>query len=223
MNISLSKIEDSLNNMNSHYQSQIGALNLLLTHKQQLVEELDNTRQEIKLLDQEQSVLVFTSRQMMSDLTHRIEEPVSMALQLLWGDDRRFRFNFGEYRSEPAAWREILKRESEELEYEAFDPDSSSGGGVSDVVSLVLDLSVLQLLDLVPQGIISRDEPGKFVDKQNGAEKAKNIAFFLKEYVARTRLQFVFITHIDELAGVADVAYRVEKQKEMTSRVVRVK
>lgn len=223
MTHTLNQITTALDSMRQYHSQQSGARDLLLTQQQQLTDELTTLRGEIILLDQEQAILTYASRSMMNDLTHRIEEPVSMALQLLWGDDRRFRFNFGEYRGEPAAWREILKRESLDHEYAAFDPDSSSGGGVSDVVSLVLDLSVLQLLDPVPQGIVSRDEPGKFVDKQNGAEKAKNIAFFLKEYVARTGMQFVFVTHIEELAGVADVAYRVEKVREMTSKVVRVK
>lgn len=221
--MTLDQLTTALTAMQDHYNKQSGARDLLLRQQQDKETDLQDLRHEITLLDQEQAVLVFTSKQMMNDLVSRIEEPVSMALQLLWGDDRRFRFNFGEYRGEPAAWREILKRESPDEEYAAFDPDNSSGGGVSDVVSLVLDLSIMQLLDPVPQGIVSRDEPGKFVDKQNGAEKARNIAFFLKEYVRETGMQFVFITHIDQLAEVADVAYRVEKQKEMTSRVVRVK
>lgn len=221
--MTLDQLTTALTAMQDHYNKQSGARDLLLRQQQDKETDLQDLRHEITLLDQEQAVLVFTSKQMMNDLVSRIEEPVSMALQLLWGDDRRFRFNFGEYRGEPAAWREILKRESPDEEYAAFDPDNSSGGGVSDVVSLVLDLSIMQLLDPVPQGIVSRDEPGKFVDKQNGAEKARNIAFFLKEYVRETGMQFVFITHIPELAEIADVAYRVEKVKEMTSRVVRVK
>lgn len=223
MNYTLDQLTTALAAMQDHYNKQSGARDLLLTQQQTKQQELQDLRHEITLLDQEQTVLTHTSKVMMNDLVSRIEEPVSMALQLLWGDDRRFRFNFGEYRGEPAAWREILKRESPDEEYAAFDPDNSSGGGVSDVVSLVLDLSVMQLLEPRPQGLVSRDEPGKFVDKQNGAEKARNIAYFLKEYVRETGVQFVFITHIPELADIADVAYRVTKIKEMTSRVERVK
>lgn len=219
----LSQIVTALTAMKQHYQSQKGARDLLIDQQDKLVDELADLQREITFLDQEQAILTHTSKTMMGDLVARIEEPVSMALQMLWGDDRRFRFNFGEYRGEPAAWREILKRESPEAEYEAFDPDNQSGGGVSDVVSLILDLSVMQMIDPVPQGPVSRDEPGKFVDKERGAEKARNIAFFLKEYVARTGMQFMFITHIDQLAEVADRAYRVVKIKEMTSRVERVK
>lgn len=222
--MAINTILSQLNNMKQHYSQKLGEKNLLLRQQQALSDELSTLRREIKSLDAEQVVLSHVSRTMMADMTSRIEEPVSMALQLLWGDARRFRFRFGEHRGEPAAWREVLKREGgDDSPWEVFDPDSQSGGGVSDVVSLVLDLSVMQMVDNVPQGLISRDEPGKFVDKENGAEKARNIAFFLKEYVARTGIQFMFITHIEQLAEVADVAYRVEKIKEMTSKVVRVK
>jgi hypothetical protein len=216
-------ISSALAAMNKDHQEGIGARNLLQTQQQEKTDALATLRGEIRLLDAEQAVLSHTSRSMMTDLVSRIEEPVSAALQLLWEDDRLFRFRFGEYRGEPAAWREVLKREGTEEDYSAFDPDEQSGGGVSDIVSLILDLSFTQLIDPPPGGIFSRDEPAKQVDRQGGDRKTQNIAFFLKEFVARTGIQFVFITHNDQLEKAGDVVYRVEKIKEMTSRVIRVK
>jgi len=220
-------LNTTLQVMKKDHQSGTGARDLLLSQRDEKVETLSLIRTEIKYLDAEQIILSFTSRSMMLDVTDKIEEPVSLALQMLWGDDRKFQFRFGEYRGEPAAYREVCKREIEKDgtpgEYEFFDPDEQSGGGISDTVSLILDLSIMQMLENPVQGLISRDEPGKFVDKENGAEKAKNIAFFLKEYVRRTGVQFLFITHVDQLKDVADRAFEVQKIKEMTSRVVRVK
>lgn len=235
----LNSLSSTLVAMKKDHQSGTGARDLLLSQRDEKTESLSLTRREISYLDAEQVVLSFTSRSMMSDVTSKIEEPVSLALQMLWGDDRKFQFRFGEYRGEPAAYREVLKREvgsggsgkdgkdggkdGTPEEYEAFDPDEQSGGGISDTVSLILDLSIMQMLENPVCGLISRDEPGKFVDKENGAEKAKNIAFFLKEYVRRTGVQFLFITHVDQLKDVADRAFEVQKVREMTSRVVRVK
>lgn len=217
------QIITALNSMKEHYQTQSGARSLLIEQQNQLIDELADLRREIAFLDQEQAVLTHTSRIMMNDLVSKIEEPVSMALQLLWGDDRLFRFRFGEYRGEPAAWREVLKRESPEDEYQAFDPDEQSGGGVSDIVSFILDLSIMRLIDPPVMGPVSRDEPAKHVDRQNGDQKTENIAFFLKEFVRQAGIQFLFITHNEALEKAADRVYRVVKVREMTSRVERVK
>lgn len=216
-------LSSALAAMNKDYQEGIGARNLLQAQQQEKTDALIDLRWEIRLLDAEQAVLSHASRSMMNDLVSRIEEPVSAALQLLWEDDRMFRFRFGEYRGEPGAWREVLKRENPNDPFEAFDPDEQSGGGVSDIVSLILDLSFTQLIDPPPGGIFTRDEPAKQVDRQGGDKKTQNIAFFLKEFVRRTGIQFIFVTHNDQLEKAGDVVYRVEKIKEMTSRVVRVK
>lgn len=224
---SIESITQSLATMRQHYAAQCGARDLLIAQQHELTDELTDLRQEISLLDQEQVVLVHVSRLLMNDLVSRIEEPVSMALQLLWGDDRMFRFRFGEYRGEPGAWREVLKREVNKDgvlgEYEAFDPDEQSGGGVSDIVSFVLDLSMMHLIDPPVMGLLSRDEPAKQVDRQNGDEKTENLAFFLKEFVRRTGIQFIFITHNSTLEKAGDRVYRVEKVGEMTGKVVLVK
>ncbi|HYH03630.1 MAG TPA: hypothetical protein VEC37_11045, partial [Bacillota bacterium] len=162
LNVNFSSLESTLaatlQSMKKDHQSGTGARDLLLTQRDEKSETLILTRREISYLDAEQIIFSFTSRSMMSDVTDKIEEPVSLALQMLWGDDRKFRFRFGEYRGEPACWREVLKREAGSggsgkdgkdegmSEYEAFDPDDDSGGGVSNTVSLVLDLSNMQLL-----------------------------------------------------------------------------
>lgn len=224
----IAQITVSLAAMKQSHQKGIGARDLLIAQQLEKTDSLISLRHEIRHLDAEQVVLSHASRSMMNDLVSRMEEPVSMALQLLWEDDRLFRFRFDTYRGEPAAYREVLKRETpgkegEESNYEAFDPDEASGGGVSDIVSLIMDLSFSQLLDPPPQGLFSRDEPAKQVDRQNGDHKTQNIVFFLKEFVKKAGMQFIFITHNQTLEGAGDVVYRVEKVKEMTSRVVRVK
>jgi len=221
--VNYSAITTALTAMKQKHEQGVGARNLLIAQQQEKIDTLNDLRQEIRLLDAEQAVLSHTSRSMMNDLVSRIEEPVAMALQLLWEDDRLFKFRFGEYRGEPAAWREVWKREGPEEEYLAFDPDEQSGGGISDIVSLILDLSFSQLIDPPPQGPFSRDEPAKHVDRQGGDKKIENVAFFLKEFVREAGLQFLFITHNEGLEKAGDVVYRVEKIREMTSRVVRVK
>ena len=216
-------MNSALESMKQKYQEGVGARNLLLNQQLEKTDSLLSLRHEIRHLDAEQVVLSHVSRSMMNDLVSRMEEPVSMALQLLWEDDRLFRFRFDTYRGEPGAWREVLKREGEDGEYEAFDPDEQSGGGVSDIVSLIQDLSFSQLLDPPPQGLFSRDEPAKHVDRQGGDKKTENVAFFLKEFVREAGLQFLFITHNEGLEKAGDVVYRVVKVKEMTSKVERVK
>lgn len=224
-------MNSALESMKQKHEQGIGARNLLLAQQKEKTDSLISLRHEIRLLDAEQVVLSHTSRSMMNDLVSRMEEPVSMALQLLWEDDRLFRFRFDTYRGEPGAWREVGKRESPgkegedvgEVGYEFFDPDESSGGGVSDIVSLIQDLSFSQLIDPPPAGLFSRDEPAKHVDRQGGDKKTENVAFFLKEFVREAGLQFILITHNENLEKVGDVVYRTVKVKEMTSRVERVK
>ncbi len=221
--MNLLAIHSALAAMQQKYGQGIGARNLLIAQRDEKIAALAGLREEIRLLDAEQAVLGHTSRSMLNDLVARIEEPVTMAMQLLWEDDRLFRFRFGEYRGEPAVWREVWKRESPGEKYSAFDPDEQSGGGVSDIVSLILDLSFSRLVDPPPMGLFSRDEPAKHVDRQGGDKKIEGVAIFLKEFIRRTGLQFIFVTHNESLEKAGDAVYRVEKIRELTSRVVRVK
>lgn len=90
----------------------------------------------------------------------------------------------------------------------AGDPESSRGGGVSDVVSLALRLALLELSRPRVEGPVLLDEVGKHIS----AQYAPNVAQFLKQYAEKTGRQIVLVTHMNALAEVANVSYRVSQE-----------
>jgi len=56
-------------------------------------------------------------------------------------------------------------------------------------------------------GPVVLDEPGKMVSK----EYAANMAYFLKEYAAKTGRQIILVTHNEELAAMGNKTYQVIK------------
>jgi DNA repair ATPase RecN len=66
---------------------------------------------------------------------------------------------------------------------------------------------MLELARPKVKGPVVLDECGKHVSK----EFSGNMAYFLKQYAAKTGRQVLLVTHNEELAGAGDKTYRVSK------------
>ena len=92
------------------------------------------------------------------------------------------------------------------------DPYNDMGGGMSDVLSFLLQfLLVLLLKDRINPALIL-DESFKHL----AADYTENMAAFLCELVERTGIQVFMVTHQPTYADVADVVYHFEKHGEQT-------
>lgn len=195
--------ESALSRMQSAYAAGVGARDLLQKQLDGKEAELARAREEIATWEQVQVLFTKVGEFAREQLKTRIEETVTAALTAVFGEGLTFRINMRQLSGQPAAeWQVISQYGDIEV---AASPEDARGGGITDVVSLALRLAMLELVRPKPGGPVILDEPAKMVS----AEYAGNLAFFLKQYAARTGRQVLMVTHNAKLAEVADKSYLV--------------
>ena len=158
------------------------------------VEAKTDTYQKVIILLQK------TSDYARSQMKQTIEYIVTNALQVVFAQDIRFEVELGTRAGAPTA--EFFVVDETGLKYKPMD---ARGGGLVDVISTALRLSILELYQPKIEGPVILDEPGKMVS----AEYANNFAYFLKEYCQRIGRQIIMITHNSALADIADKSIQV--------------
>lgn len=203
----LSHIEFSLSEMRSKYDQALGQLQMKQQERDKKQSELTQAKKDIETWQQVQILFSKVSEFARAQLKARIEETVTAALQAVFErDDIAFEIEMRTVNNQPSASWQVVSLYGDTTI--SGDPESSRGGGVSDVVSLALRLSLMELSRPRPEGILMLDEVGKHISK----EFAPNVAAFLKQYAQKTGRQIILITHQADLADVADVSYRVTQE-----------
>lgn len=216
MTITLNQIEFSLSEMRSRYNQGLGQLQMKQQEHDQKQKELIHAKHDIEIWQQVQVLFSKVSEFARAQLKARIEETVTAALQAVFErDDIAFEIEMRTVNNQPAASWQVVSMHGDTAV--AGDPESSRGGGVSDVVSLALRLALLELSRPRVKGPVLLDEAGKHIS----AQYAPNVAQFLKQYAAKTGRQIILVTHMGALAEVADVSYRVS-QENGVSEVTRI-
>lgn len=98
-------------------------------------------------------------------------------------------------------------------------PEDSRGGGIVDVVSLGLRLSISEIL--TRNGILGPiilDEPAKYVSK----EYIPNVGLYLKGFSEEYDRQIIMVTHDDYLSAIGDCCFELEQTDGIT-KVVKTK
>lgn len=207
----LNNIEFSLSDLRSRYNQALGQKDMLERQKNEKAEALIQAKNDIALWQQVQVLFSKVSEFARAQLKTRIEETVTAALQAVFErDDIAFEIEMRTVNNQPSASWSVVSYygAGEDVSTVSGSPEDARGGGVSDVVSLALRLSLLELARPKPQGPVLLDEVGKHVSRNY----APNVAAFLKQYAEKTGRQIILITHDPNLAEVADVSYRVNQE-----------
>lgn len=207
----LNNIEFSLSDLRSRYNQALGQKDMLERQKNEKAEALIQAKNDIALWQQVQVLFSKVSEFARAQLKIRIEETVTAALQAVFErDDIAFEIEMRTVNNQPSASWSVVSYygAGEDVSTVSGSPEDARGGGVSDVVSLALRLSLLELARPKPQGPVLLDEVGKHVSRNY----APNVAAFLKQYAEKTGRQIILITHDPNLAEVADVSYRVNQE-----------
>lgn len=219
--LSLAQIDSGLVDLRERYQQAAGQLALLEGQRDEKKKGLARAKEDIETWEKVQVLLAKTSEYAREQLKQRIEEIVTAALQAVWEDDRRFIVWLYTYNSQPAADFKVLKR-GPDGEFVEVHPYDGSGGGLADVVSMALRLSLLELTRPKPGGPVILDEPAKHVDNENAGAKMANIASFLEKYTKSTGRQMLFNSHNQILEQVADRVYKTRGIDQITCEVSRI-
>lgn len=128
---------------------------------------------------------------------------LTMALETIFDDPYEFKIEF------------VVKRNKTECEL-IFEkngvtchPLSASGGGVIDTASFALRIALWTLQTPRSRNTIILDEPFKFLSK----DLLPRASDLLKELSEKLNLQFIIVTHLDELTECADKTFEVKIKK----------
>lgn len=212
---SLTAIESGLAAMKEKYQQAAGQLALLEKQRNEKETALSKVREDITTWEQVQVLFTKVSEFAREQLKTRIEEIVTAALLAVFGEGYTFRINMRQIGGQSAAeWQVVSQYGEVEV---AASPEDARGGGVVDVISLALRLAMLELLRPRVEGPVLFDEPGKHLS----AEYAPNLAYFLKQYAAKTGRQVIMVSHSAQLVDAADRSFLVT-QKDGISEVKQI-
>jgi len=177
-----------------------GERELLEAQHEKYLSEYALNASRIMLLQKVIVLLQHTSDYARTQMTNTIEDLVTNALQVVFGENLRFEVELTTRAGAPAAEFWVITPEGLRCR-----PMDAKGGGLVDVISTALRLAVLELYYPSIAGPIILDEPGKMIS----AEYASAFAWFLKEYSQRIGRQILMITHNTELAAAADKTFHV--------------
>jgi ABC-type sugar transport system ATPase subunit len=131
----------------------------------------------------EAATIVQTIAQAIQQEAHaRVAGVVTRCLAAVFPDPYEFRIEFDRKRGRTEARMEI-------------DPQTAAGGGVVDVAAFALRLSAILLAQPQRRRVMVLDEPFKFLS----ADRRDAVRDLLETLSAELGVQFVIVTHIDEL------------------------
>ncbi len=179
------------------------SLNLSLAQKQ--AEEMSLAS---KLLDIEEAKMVvqLLAKQNQDKLVGVLNSAVTSGLQSVFGDVYAFKMvietNAGAIQAYP-----VLSKNGFE-----YNPKASEAGGILQMVSLALRISLLSLTKQ-PTPIVVLDEMLKDVGKKDLGNACKMLRMFSQTM----QLQFILTTHAREIIDVSDALYYVFLDKDVNS------
>lgn len=189
----------------------------LLNTKENLLKKRAEKLEDIEVLEQAKILLQESSRYAKEQVKVQLEKLVTSGLQYIFEEDLRFEIAItesGKARTE-AEFYVVSKQDGEEIRTK---PESARGGGIVDVVSLILRVAVLQSYTPAVEGPLILDEPVKMVSA-NYIEKVGEFLQQLNQYFGR---QIIMATHNIYLTEIADKKYSVS-QNQGISQVEEIK
>jgi len=202
----IDSLTQSFANMQTHYNREIGARDLLQKQLEENEDKLLKAKADIATWEQVQTLLTKVSDYAREQIKSRIEATVTAALTAVFGEGYTFKVNMRQVGGQASAeWQVVSQYGDTEV---AASPEDARGGGIVDICSLALRLAMLELIRPKPGGPVILDEAAKMVSVQY----LPNLAYFLKQYAAKTGRQIILVTHAEILAEAADKAYMVTQK-----------
>lgn len=177
-----------------------GERNFLFKRKDELVVKIDDIEDQQKSLEVAQVFLQKVAKDTQDQLRFYIKDIVQLALDTCFPGEYEFDLKF-----------EIKRGKTEARLYfltggEEIDPMDASGGGVVDIASFALRIAQWTLG--TTRNTIVLDEPFKHLSddlQPAGAE-------VLRELSDNLKLQFIIVTHREEITEQADKVFKVRRR-----------
>ena len=178
---------------------QLDSQRLLLTQRKERLEELTNLQE---VVDKSQRLCQSVAKKTQESFSIQLKSLINLALETCFPNQYTFDTEFVENRGKTELRFVLIDNRTNQ---KTDDILYSFGGGLVDVVSLALRLCLYSLER--SDNLIILDEPFKFLS----VDLRPKAAELLKELSYKLNLQFIIITHIPEIAEIADKLFKVEK------------
>lgn len=204
MLMNLDRYKNALNRLENLYTRRYGQAETLQKQRAEALARLRETGAETELLEKVRLLLQETSSLAREKARRQIEHTVTHALQSIFGPGISFRVELVERRNQPEAEFYVVSQYGE-VEVKTR-PQDARGGGVVDVVSLALRISLLETIRPPLPGPLLLDEPGKHLSD----EFAPYLALLIREMSGTFNRQVLMVTHNRHFTEAADRVYLVE-------------
>jgi len=162
-------------------------------------DRISTLNSDINTLDKCRDIMNAVGVTCQENMKEVIESLVSKALQAVFGPDYSFVIKSEVVRNKPEIYMYVARNGQE------FSMRDELGGGVIDLVSFVIRVVFWSLQTPRSSEVIILDEPGKFISKDL-QEVFGDMIVELSELLG---IQFIIITHEDELKSISDHSYEV--------------
>ncbi len=182
--------------------------------RERIKKEISEKESELKKIEKERDILKKSSEilknayeKVRKNTIEGIESLVNKALQKIF-DDLIFKIELEDERNKKVA-KPLIKKITQDFEFEG-DPLNTSGGTVSQIISLALRISILEK-SLNPrfEGPLILDEPLTFLDEGS----KRKIGDFIKSISEYLKRQIILITHDRILMEIGDKIFYVTQEE----------
>lgn len=182
--------------------------------RERIKKEISEKESELKKIEKERDILKKSSEilknayeKVRKNTMEGIESLVNKALQKIF-DDLIFKIELEDERNKKVA-KPLIKKITQDFEFEG-DPLNTSGGTVSQIISLALRISILEK-SLNPrfEGPLILDEPLTFLDERS----KRKIGDFIKSISEYLKRQIILITHDRILMEIGDKIFYVTQEE----------
>lgn len=187
------------------YQAE-GSRNTLIKQKTEQEKKLHTLKEDSGIIELAQTLVQETAKTTQEQLKMHIEDIVQLALDTCFPDEYDFFLRYEVKRGKTEANLRFLKNGTE------IDPMNAAGGGVVDVASFALRIASWSLGKT--DNVIILDEPFRYLSRDL-QPKAGEILKRLSEDLS---LQFLIVTHQQELIDVADKVFTVTQNDKGISK-----
>ena len=169
--------------------------------REKIQQDIKKINDDSKILLELKEFLLIVSANYRDQLCKLFTSLVTEALSSIFEKDIRFQIKLYSYRNEPAIDVSVIENNLE------IDPQKSCGGGLNDIISLVIKIIFIHLKK--SSKIIILDEPLKFLSRDY-IEQSSN---FIRDISKRLNIQIILVSHKPDLEISCDKLINIEKNE----------
>lgn len=204
----VNKIKDEFNIKKGKYENLVKTKDKVQVERVRITSENDIFLQARLLLSE-------SSKFAKEQIKYQLENLVTHGLQYVFGEDKRFEIEIVESKNKTEAEFYVVSQiDSAEIKNK---PQEARGGGVVDIVSLILKVAILQSYSPQIEGPLILDEPAKHVSD----EYIEKVGEFIQQITQYFGRQVIMVTHNLHLSEIAETKYEVSQENGI-SRVVKI-